>query len=142
MTDISNIEINIQDNNHSNNNDISNNRVKLLEEHRYRTIMSLRDIVMRQTDYDEEKSLNKIKDFNGDITAIVREYMEVPTNIEVSKPKSTNQFIMSEIRNMMDDASSRYRHKKDLDEKRKIMIEKMIEANKRKENENKQHVDN
>jgi hypothetical protein len=139
MTDASNIEINQlvdnhpHDDNHTQNNDISGNRVKLLEEKRIRHIMSLRDVVMRQTDYNEQQSLDKIKEFNGDVLAIVREYMGVSKNVEVVPPKSTNQFIMSEIRNMMDDASSRYRYKKEVEENRKIMIENMMEANKRKE---------
>lgn len=139
MTDVSNIEISVYDDNDKQNKDISDNRVKLLEERRIiYHILRLRDVVMRQTDYNEQQSLDKIKEFNGDVAAIIREYMGISKNVEVSPPKSTNQFIMSEIRNMMDDASARYRYKKDLEERRQIMIERAMEANKQKEAEKKQ----
>lgn len=141
MTDVSNIEISIYDDNENDkqNKDISDNTVKLLEERRIiYHILRLRDVVMRQTDYNEQQSLDKIKEFNGDVAAIIREYMGISKNVEVSPPKSTNQFIMSEIRNMMDDASARYRYKKDLEERRQIMIERAMEANKQKEAEKKQ----
>ena len=139
MTDVSNIEISVYDDNDKQNKDISDNRVKLLEERRViYHILKLRDVVMRQTDYNEQQSLDKIKEFNGDVAAIIREYMGISKNVEASPPKSTNQFIMSEIRNMMDDASARYRYKKDLEERRQIMIERAMEANKQKEAEKKQ----
>ena len=141
MTDVSNIEISVYDDNDNDkqNKDISDNRAKLLEERRViYHILKLRDVVMRQTDYNEQQSLDKIKEFNGDVAAIIREYMGISKNVEVSPPKSTNQFIMSEIRNMMDDASARYRYKKDLEERRQIMIERAMEANKQKEAEKKQ----
>jgi hypothetical protein len=143
MTDVSNIEISIYDDNDKQNKDISDNRAKLLEERRViYHILKLRDVVMRQTDYNEQQSLDKIKEFNGDVAAIIREYMGISKNVEVSPPKSTNQFIMSEIRNMMDDASARYRYKKDLEERRQIMIERAMEANKQKEAEKKQQDQN
>ena len=145
MTDVSNIEISIYDDNDNDkqNKDISDNRAKLLEERRViYHILKLRDVVMRQTDYNEQQSLDKIKEFNGDVAAIIREYMGISKNVEVSPPKSTNQFIMSEIRNMMDDASARYRYKKDLEERRQIMIERAMEANKQKEAEKKQQDQN
>ena len=145
MTDVSNIEISIYDDNDNDkqNKDISDNRAKLLEERRViYHILKLRDVVMRQTDYNEQQSLDKIKEFNGDVAAIIREYMGISKNVEVSPPKSTNQFIMSEIRNMMDDASARYRYKKELEERRQIMIERAMEANKQKEAEKKQQDQN
>jgi hypothetical protein len=145
MTDVSNIEISIYDDNDNDkqNKDISGNRAKLLEERRViYHILKLRDVVMRQTDYNEQQSLDKIKEFNGDVAAIIREYMGISKNVEVSPPKSTNQFIMSEIRNMMDDASARYRYKKELEERRQIMIERAMEANKQKEAEKKQQDQN
>ena len=53
MTDVSNIEISIYDDNDNDkqNKDISDNTVKLLEERRViYHILKLRDVVMRQTD--------------------------------------------------------------------------------------------
>ena len=121
MTDPSNIVINIH------NYDSSGNNIRLLEEKRIRHVLSLRNVVMRQTEYDSEKALEKLKEFNGDVLAIVREYMGTSKNELERPPKSTNQAIMTEIRNMMDDASTKYRIKKELEEKRKLMIEKVIE---------------
>ena len=107
---------------------IQSSNVKLLEDKQIKHVINLRNIIMRQTDYDSEKALDKIKEFNGDMIAIIREYMSegVTKTLEDEAPKSTNQIIMSEIRNMMDDASLKYRYKKDLEEKRKLILEKLM----------------
>lgn len=120
MTDPSNIVINIH------NYDSSGNNIRLLEERRIRHVLGLRNVVMRQTEYDSEKALEKLKEFNGDVLAIIREYMGVSKKESCCIPKSTNQAIITEIRNMMDDASTKYRVKKELEEKKSTMIEKLM----------------
>lgn len=131
MTDLSNNQII----------DISGNQAKILEEQerRRKFIMEkrekqklyLRDLVMRQTDYDEETAVQKLEEFKGDVMAIVREYMGPAKKVEQNTPTSTNQVIMKEIRTMMDDAAAKYRIKKDLEERKKLFIEQM--ENQRKE---------
>ena len=89
-------------------------------------IKNLVDVVLRQTDYTEEKAIEKLKEHNNDIIAIVREYMcgsaiKKPNTIDTSN-KSMNQQIYGEIRNLMDDAAKTYKAKKDLEERKKEYI--------------------
>jgi hypothetical protein len=89
-------------------------------------IKNLVDVVLRQTDYTEEKAIEKLKEHNNDIIAIVREYMcgsaiKKPNTIDTSN-KSTNQQIYGEIRNLMDDAAKTYKAKKDLEKRREDYI--------------------
>ena len=89
-------------------------------------IKNLVDVVLRQTDYTEEKAIEKLKEHNNDIIAIVREYMcgsaiKKPQTIDTSN-KSTNQQIYGEIRNLMDDAAKTYKAKKDLEKRREEYI--------------------
>ena len=75
---------------------------------------TLIDVIIRQTDYTEEKAIDKLTEHKNDVLAIVREYMGVvkpPTRNETIK-SSTNQQIFSEIRNLMDDAAKTYQAKK------------------------------
>jgi len=89
-------------------------------------IKNLVDVILRQTDYTEEKAVEKLKEHNNDIIAIVREYMcgsaiKKPHTIDTSN-KSTNQQIYGEIRNLMDDAAKTYKAKKDLEKRREEYI--------------------
>ena len=89
-------------------------------------IKNLVDVVLRQTDYTEEKAIEKLKEHNNDIIAIVREYMcgsaiKKPHTIDTTN-KSTNQQIYGEIRNLMDDAAKTYKAKKDLEKRREEYI--------------------
>ena len=84
----------------------------------------LRDLVMRQTGYDAEEAVQKLKDHNNDILAIVRGYMGAPAVIE--EPKRTiNQTIYKEMRGLMDNAASTHRQKKELEEQKQQYIETM-----------------
>ena len=92
-------------------------------------IKNLIDVVIRQTDYTEEKATEKLKEHNNDIIAIVREYMcgtaiKKPQTIDITN-KSTNQQIYGEIRNLMDDAAKTYKAKKDFEERKREYIEFM-----------------
>ena len=82
----------------------------------------LRDVVMRQTEYTEEQAYQKLQEFNFDVMAVVRDYMGINTKNIEPPVKSVNQQIYGEIRNMMDNAASNYRIKKEMDEKRELMM--------------------
>ena len=82
----------------------------------------LRDVVMRQTEYTEEQALQKLQEFNFDVMAVVRDYMGISTKNIEPPVKSVNQQIYGEIRNMMDCAASKYRIKKEMDEKRELIM--------------------
>ena len=75
----------------------------------------MRDIIMRQTDYDEETTEQKLKEHNNDVLKIIREYMGSSNKPkELEKNSSVNQQTYKEIRKLMDNAASRYRIKKEL----------------------------
>jgi hypothetical protein len=85
---------------------------------------TLIDVIIRQTDYTEEKAIEKLTEHKNDVIAIVREYMGVvkpPTRNEVVK-SSTNQQIFSEIRNLMDDAAKTYQAKKAYEKRKEEYI--------------------
>ena len=85
---------------------------------------NLIDVIIRQTDYTEEKAIEKLTEHKNDVLAIVREYMGVvkpPTRNEVVK-SSMNQQIFSEIRNLMDDAAKTYQAKKAYEKRKEEYI--------------------
>ena len=85
---------------------------------------TLIDVIIRQTDYTEEKAIEKLTEHKNDILAIVREYMGVvkpPTRNDIVKT-STNQQIFSEIRNLMDDAAKNYQAKKAYEKRKEEYI--------------------
>ena len=78
---------------------------------------NLKDVIMRQTDYSEEKALEKLKEHNKDVMAIIREFMGSTKliNNKNEEPKSVNQQIYSEIRTFMDTAATSYNKKKEIE---------------------------
>lgn len=137
--------------------DSSNNKINdlksqenikiFVEKQREKHRIYLRDLVIRQTNYDEETAIKKLEEHNGDVISIIREYMGPSKKKEKnSSSTSTNQIIMKEIRTMMDDAALKYRIQKDLNEKKKVFIEKMMqqqkESNKKNQDNNNEHNNN
>lgn len=85
--------------------------------------------IARQTDYDNETALTKLKEHNMDITSVVREWIGVET---IEKPKRTsNQMVFDEFRSFLDTASLDYYKKKELEEKKQIYVEKLRESAKK-----------
>ena len=76
-------------------------------------IEHIKSIIKRQTDYSDEELNLKMQIHNNDPMAILREYMGGSPSVKKEQPnKSVNQTIYSEIRHLMDDAASNYKHKK------------------------------
>tara|TARA_Y100001958_G_scaffold159822_3_gene163524 strand:- start:4141 stop:4440 length:300 start_codon:yes stop_codon:yes gene_type:complete len=76
------------------------------------------EVIKRQTDYDDDMIIKKLKDHNNNVVDIIREFMN-PNNKPVKSnkitPKTTNQKVFSEIRKLMDAASEAHRKKKELE---------------------------
>ena len=90
-------------------------------------IEHMKNIIKRQTDYSDEEIILKMKIHNNDPMAILREYMGGTTSVKKEdKNKSVNQTIYSEIRNLMDDAASNYKKKKEMEERNNIIRENLI----------------
>lgn len=78
------------------------------------------NLVIRQTNYDKETAIKKIKEHNNDYLAVIKEYiLQDKKEKKTETNKSTNQKIMSEIRTFMDDVNNQY-------EKRKRYNQRMI----------------
>ena len=86
--------------------------------------INMRNIIMRQTDYNEEIADEKLKIHNYDVVAVVRDFMN-PNPLVVDSNntlvESVNQQIYGEIRGMMDNASWKYRKNKEQEEKKQLM---------------------
>ena len=83
----------------------------------------LRDVVMRQTDYDIKQADEKLKEHNYNAELVIRDYMGITTEKKELPIKSVNQQIYGEIRHMMDEAAYKYRVKKEIEEKQKNILE-------------------
>lgn len=97
----------------------------------------LSEIIMRQTDYDSETAKNKVKEFNGNVEAIVREFINPPTKKE--EKKSVNQEIYGQIRGLMDDAARNFRNQQELNKLKEKYIAQLQKENQKvnlKENTN------
>lgn len=87
---------------------------------------NLINVVMRQTDYDEKIAGEKLEEYNYEVMDVIRNFM----NPDYSKKDNENFVVtnvhqqkFTEIRNMMDDASNRYRKQKEIEEYRQKIIE-------------------
>ena len=90
-------------------------------------IEHMKSIIKRQTDYSDEEIILKMQIHNNDPMSILREYMGGSTSVKKEEQnKSVNQTIYSEIRHLMDDAASNYKHKKEMEERNKIIRENLI----------------
>ena len=61
-------------------------------------------MIMRQTDYDRETTIEKLKKWNNNYLNVMKEYMN-PTfsqRRKIEENVSTNQTVMKEIRGFMD----------------------------------------
>jgi len=89
---------------------------------------ALLELIMRQTDYDEEMAKIKLVQWNNNYLHVIKEYMN-PNFQEQNKEdvKTTkNQMIYGEIRNFMDDVNRhalwKKRQKEQMEKKREAYI--------------------
>ena len=90
---------------------------------------ALVDLVVRQTDYDEDKAMIKLIEWNYNYLNVIKEYMN-PNFQNVKKEEKTgtkNQMIYGEIRSFMDDVNKqalwRKTQKEKMEKKREAYIE-------------------
>lgn len=72
------------------------------------------NLVMRQTDYNEEQVIDKLKQWNNNYINVIKEYLNPNFNktVKKEKPKTLNQQMMGEIRNFMDDVYIKFENRK------------------------------
>ena len=80
-------------------------------------------IIMRQTDYTEEKSREKLEQFKFDEIAVIKDYFGISEKSEelVKPVKSVNQSIYKQIRGHLDGAMRGYRDRVDKGEVKKVI---------------------
>ena len=79
--------------------------------------------IMRQTDYDRDVALEKLKEHNMDIISVVREWMGVESIQK--KDRSSNQMVFDEFRSFLDGASRNYYKKKELEQAQQEYVRQM-----------------
>ena len=70
------------------------------------------DIVCRQTNYTEEEAALKLTEFNNDVMAVIKDYLQIEKKT-VQKTKTINQQIYSELRGFMDTIYQQNRERND-----------------------------
>ena len=70
------------------------------------------DIVCRQTNYTEEEATLKLTEFNNDVMAVIKDYLQIEKKT-VQKTKTINQQIYSELRGFMDTIYQQNRERND-----------------------------
>lgn len=96
-------------------------------------------VVIRQTDYDKEKALEKLKEHNMVTLDVIKEYMGIPLKREMRKV-TTNQAIFREFRTFLDEACCNYNKQKEMEQKKQLYMERVMAAQKKRileENSNK-----
>ncbi len=92
------------------------------------------ELIIRQTDYDENEAKNKLIEYNNDYIKVIKNYMN-PSNKKKDdniNKQTTNQAMYSEFRNLMDSASQNYRIKKEKEDKINQLIHNINKEKKKK----------
>lgn len=97
------------------------------------------EMVMRQTQYTYEEAADQLEKYNNDYIKVIRESMGI-NKTEDKSVKSINQQVYKEIRGLMDDAASTYRRKKEMEEKKAQLIEKLKEEYERRKAVSKENL--
>ena len=88
------------------------------------------EVVMRQTDYDEDTARNKLTVHDYDVSKTILEYMKPPEEDKEDKEgkkNSRNQMLYGEFRRFLDEASTTHRKAQEQEEKRAQYIQ-MLES--------------
>lgn len=97
------------------------------------------NLVMRQTDYTEEQTKQKLKQWNNNYINVIKEYLNPNFNKKETKKstKTLNQQMMGEIRSFMDDVYIKFENRKRYNQYVNVINQmKQNERNKKKETEN------
>lgn len=78
-------------------------------------------IIIGQTDYSVEMAGEKLKKFNYDELAVIRDYFGITEKKAPEKVKSVNQAIYRQLRGHLDGAMRDYRERIDKGEAKKII---------------------
>jgi len=76
---------------------------------------NLVQIIINQTNYDEELAKSKLQEWKGNHINVIKEYLNpnFKNKKKETSNKSVNQQMMSQIRNFMDDISKQHQERKE-----------------------------
>ena len=97
------------------------------------------NLVMRQTDYTEEQTQEKLKQWNNNYINVIKEYLNPEFNKNEIKQtnKTLNQQMMGEIRTFMDDVYIKFENRKKYNQYANIIKQmRENELSKKKEDSN------
>tara|TARA_B100000073_G_C23683417_1_gene553484 strand:+ start:329 stop:676 length:348 start_codon:yes stop_codon:yes gene_type:complete len=82
-------------------------------------------LVISQTDYDQEKALERLIYWNGNYLNVIKEYLNPDFNkkVEVKDDRTVNQKMMSGYRDFMDDVYNKFHKRKMHNEKIRAYME-------------------
>jgi len=111
--------------------DVSQNQQELMESRKkaYEKIINDRkkelvQVLMRQTEYSELEAELKLKEYDYKILNVLNNYHGYSNKNENSSPKTTNQQIYGEIRNLMDTGARNFRTEQERAKQYQDMLDK------------------
>ena len=104
---------------------------KMLDEKENQVI----EFVLRQTDMEREKVVEKLNEYDFDSIKVIREHFGIQQKKQ-DNIVSVNQQVYKEIRGFMDKAAKQYRFTKELEKRKEEMLQ-FIRERENKETENK-----
>tara|TARA_A100001011_G_C14178689_1_gene785803 strand:+ start:242 stop:664 length:423 start_codon:yes stop_codon:yes gene_type:complete len=81
------------------------------------------DLVIRQTNYDENLAIEKLEKWNGNFENVIKEYLNPNFQEKKKVYKSKNQKVMGALRDFMDDITIQYEKRKKEKEENKLKME-------------------
>ena len=86
-------------------------------------------IIISQTNYTSEEAEMKYNEWGGDYMAVIKEYLNPNFNIKKQKvdKRSTNEKMMTEIRDFMDTASLDFEKRKAKEEKKQAYLKEVYQ---------------
>lgn len=96
------------------------------------------NLVMRQTDYTEEQTKEKLKHWNNNYINVIKEYLNPNFSKKETKKstKTLNQQMMGEIRTFMDDVYIKFENRKRYNQYINVINQIKPKANEKKETDN------
>ncbi len=86
-------------------------------------------LIKSQTNYTEEEAKEKLEKWEGNYMNVIKEYLNPNFNIKREKKdnRSTNEIMMTEIRDFMDNASRGFQKRKAEEEKKQEYLKKVYQ---------------
>jgi hypothetical protein len=78
-------------------------------------------VIIRQTNYNSETALQKLKEFEFNEINVIRDYLGIKKNVKREQPKTINQEIYCQLRYNLDNSMREYNERVEKGEAKKII---------------------